>query len=269
MQHIDFSSSKILMLRGSLQYVLVDVMLLAFEDLPPSDTLIFCYNNLDQLLDPRLLTKCAFGIWRQRGQAFCEHVFVSWMSTMRSLPLNEVNRAAERFSGNTFLTRCLALLYVAAHDLEDFNLEDYRGADNVGFPRSFSDFHDNCWPGDAFYDFLHQTFAGATIELIREKMDVRTVQESFPRQRETVKSELWKLVKGEKYPYRNRPTGVWGGLSDGLGADLLIVLIDKGLPRWCWAGCLGPFNDNLLQYIIEPATHIAAMDGKEEAQGRL
>ena len=243
-------------------------MSVAFEDLPPSDTLIFCYNNLDQLLDPRLLTKCAFGIWRQRGQAFCEHVFVSWMSTMRSLPPNEVNRVGERFSGNTFLTRCLALLYVAAHDLEDFIREDYRVAGKFRFPESFSDFHDKRWPEDALEDFLHQTFASLVIELIREKMVVRTVQESFPCQCVTVKSELWKLVKGEKL-YRNHPASFLRGLHDGLGADLLMALIDKGLPRWYWASCLGPFNDNLLQYIIEPATDLVARDGKEEAEGRL
>ena len=251
---------------GSLQYVVIeaDVMSVAFDE-----ELIFSCKDLDLLLDPRLLISYAFRICKQRGQAFCEHVFGAWVLAMRSLPHTEVNHVGSHFSGKTFLTRCLALLHAVDRDAEDIMRDEYRGA-AVRFHLDVSDFHDKRWPGEPFEDFLHEIFAGLIIELVREKMDVGTVEKTFLFHKcETDKINLWKLVRGEKYPYRNRPSGCSGGLRFGLGADLMIALIDKGLPRWCWAGCLGPFNDNLLQHIIEPATIGAAMDGKDAAKGRL
>ena len=246
--------------------MVLDVMSFALDELPPSESLVLGYTDLHQLLHPKLLIRCAFSICKQRGQAFCEHVFGAWGSAMRSLPRTEVN---SQLFGKTFLTRCLDLLHAVDRDVEDIMRDKYRGA-GVRFHLDVSDFHDKRWPGDPFEDFLHQTFAGLVIELVREKMDVGTVERTFNFHKcETEKINLWRLVRGEKYPYRNRSSGYWGGLRFGLGADLMMALIDKGLPRWCWAGCLGPFNDNLLQYTIEPASHVAAMDGKDAAQGRL
>ena len=119
-------------------------------------------------------------------------------------------------------------------------------------------FHDGHWPGDSFEDFLHETFASATIELVKHKLLPETVEESFPFTSDALKRDLWKLVRSS---FR-------GGLRFGLGADLMMALIDKGLPHWCWGGCLGPFNRTLLQYIIEP-TGPFHMGDKEEAEGRL
>ena len=235
-------------------------MSLAAEELPPSDELIFCYKDLVELLDAKLIMSFASGICRQRGQAFLEHVFTAWTTAMRSLPRSEVNVPDHITFATTVLTRCLNLLCAIDDDAEDYAPSD-------GFVET--DFHHG--PYD-FVEFLHKTCAGATIDLVREKMDVGTVEKSFPIfERDTATSKLWTLVKG-KEPVRNRRTCrtfVSGGLWCGLGAELLMALIDKGLPRWCWAGCIGPFNDNLLQYIIEPANDIAAMDGKDGAQGRL
>ena len=243
-------------------------MSLAAEELPPSDELICCYKDLDELLDAKLIMSFAFEICRQRGQAFLAHVFTAWTTAMRSLPRSEVNVMPDRLScahKTTFLTRCLSLLHAIDDDAEDYA----RPRGTAGLIGA-THFHDGHLPGCHFIEFLHRTCAGATIDLVREKMDVGAVEKSFDIfQSETVKSKLWTLVKGRKYPFRNCPSGVRGGIWCGLGAELLMALIDKGLPRWCWAGCIGPFSDNLLQYIIEPANHIAALDGKEDAEGRL
>ncbi len=93
------------------------------------------------------------------------------------------------------------------------------------------------------------------IELVKHKLLPETVEESFPFTSDALKQDLWKLVRTKK-------------LRFGLGADLMMALIDKGLPQWCWGGCLGPFNDNLLQYILEPTAPQHVGD-KEEAEGRL
>ena len=39
-------------------------------------------------------------------------------------------------------------------------------------------------------------------------------------------------------------------LRFGLGAEVLIALVNQGLPRMCWAGHSGPDNDNLLMHIL-------------------
>ena len=86
--------------------------------------------------------------------------------------------------------------------------------------------------------------------------------------KDRVKSDVWKLVHGHSYGCSRLRND--GALRFGLGADLLMALIDKGLPRWCWAGCWGPFNDNLLQHIMAP---LAAVPGdwepEESAKARL
>ncbi|CAE7497726.1 FCPE [Symbiodinium sp. CCMP2456] len=237
-------------------------MSLAAEELPPSHELIFCYKDLDDLLDAKLIMSFALRICKQQGQAFLAHVFTAWTTAMRSLPRSEVNAMPDRLSWGdetSFLTRCLNLL-----DAIDDDAEDYARPRGTAGLEAATDFHDGDLPGCSFIRFLHQTCAGATIDLVREKMDVATVERSFSKfPTETVKRKLWTLVKGRK------STGVCGGLWCGLGAELLMALIQKGLPRWCWAGCIGPFSDNLLQHIIEPANRAAAMDGKEDAEGRL
>ncbi|CAE7837460.1 LI818 [Symbiodinium sp. CCMP2592] len=236
---------------GSIQYLIQpDVMSSVVEELPPRDELVFCYKDLNELLDAKLILSFAFRICRQRGQAFLYRVFAAWSTAICSLPQSEVNAVPGRLSRaaeKSFLTRCLDLLHLEA-----------------------ADFHDGHLPGEAFVEFLRWMCATSTIDLVMLKMDVATVEKSFPIQHEIVKSQMWKLVKGEKPPYRNRPNDVRGGLSSGLGAELLMALIEKGLPRWCWAGCIGPFNDNLLQYILEPADRGVAIDaGKAVAEGRL
>jgi hypothetical protein len=49
-----------------------------------------------------------------------------------------------------------------------------------------------------------------------------------------------------------------------------MALIDKGLPRCCWAGHWGPFNDNLLQHIIAPvAAKPVDWNPRDGAKARL
>ena len=247
----------------------MDVMSLPSETLPNQDEMVLCWKDLDQLFDPRLLITRAYQICKERGQAFCENVFTAWTSAVRSLSHEEVN-AHEPF-GKTVLNRCLALLH-ALDDAEDMIREE----DPETFRNStVDDFYDKRFPFNPFQEdgldaFLLRTFASTTIQLVRLKLDVETVEASFAHPNETAKANLWKMVRGEKCHVRgrNRCTGVFDLCADlGLGIDLLQAMIDKGLPRWCWAGRVGPFNDNLLQHVLEPTP--PGFDSKEDAEGRL
>jgi len=60
--------------QGSLQYMLADVSLLAPEELPAIDDLTFSYENLEELLDRKLLIGYAFKLCKHGGQAWCETV---------------------------------------------------------------------------------------------------------------------------------------------------------------------------------------------------
>ena len=252
--------------RGSLQYVVSDVMELALEELPHEDALVWCYIDLEQLLDPKLLITYAYWICKAKGHVFCEHVFVAWTSAMRSLPSSAWSPS--------LLNGCLALLK-SLEDVDDI----MRAADPGVFARKvaianyqdrFQDFHDQRWPGDPFEYFLHRTFASMMIEVVRQKFDARTIEEAFRLNgnEEKVKGDLWKLVNG--HPCVRGRACTHGGLRFGLGAELMMALIEKGLPKRWWAGLLGPFNENLLQYIIEPiAAQPMDWDDEEEAKGRL
>ena len=212
--------------QACLQYVVVDAMSSALAELPPGEDLMFCYEDVCHLLDPKLMIPYVLEIWNQRGQAFCKHLVASWTSTILSLPSEVVDDAESPF-GKELLHRCFSLLLA---------LEKAEGLLCAGAPTSFRH-----WSYDALDDmvsFLHTTFTLMTIELVKQKMDVRTVQTSCDRLgREKVKRDVWQLV---------------GQLRDGLGADLAMALIDKGLPRWCWAGHWGPWNENLLQSFMAP-----------------
>ena len=236
-------------------------MSFALDQLPPSDDLIFFYKDLDQLLEPKPLIAYAAKICKQKGQAFCEHVFGSWASALRSLSSDGSNSYEKPF-GFTLLNRCMVLLQ-CLEQTEDIVVHliraEHPNADHR-FLREF--FPDGNW----FEDFLHRTFASATLELVKHKLLPETVEESFPFTSDALKQDLWTLVRAKK-PMRDGRS-LLGSLEFGLGADLMMALIDKGLPHWCWGGCLGPFNDNLLQYIIEPTAQ-RHMGDKEEAEGRL
>ena len=220
---------------GLLQYVVKDVMSSALEELFPGD-LIFCYQELEELLNPKLLISYICKIWKQRGPAFCERVFSSWTSAILSLP-REVHSTAT-------LQRCLELL----EGLEE--AEDLMRAED---PESFNKgFHEKRRLVETFEAFLHKAFASMTIEVVRHKMDVETVEQTFrymnPIDREKAKSDLWKLV--------GHPRSCSVGLRFGLGADLMMALIEKGLPRWCWAGHSDFYEDNLLQHIMAPVAAV-------------
>ena len=228
---------------GSLQYVVKDVMSSALEELFPGDDLIFCYQDLEELLNPRLLISYICKLWKQRGQAFCEHVFSSWRSAILSLP-------PELHSSAT-LRSCLELLEGLDEAQDLMRAED---------PETFSKgFHEKRWLVENLEAFLHKTFASMTIELVRQKVDVETVEQTFHymNDREKAKSDLWKLVQGHPRCCCSV------GLRFGLGADLMMALIEKGLPRWCWAGHSDFYEDNLLQHIIAP---VAAVPGDWDPQ---
>ena len=107
------------------------------------------------------------------------------------------------------------------------------------------------------------------IELVKEKLDAPTLEAAFPpnRKEDAVKYALWKLLG---HPAERGSCYLSWGLDSGLGAELMMALIDKGLPEWCWAGLLGPYNDNLLLYVLAPlAAGAPAWYDDEEAKGRL
>lgn len=253
-------SSYVTVWAGSLQYVLLDMMSFSLHQLPSTDDLIFSYKDLDQLLDPQLLAECGLKICKQKGHEFFKHVFGAWTSALQSLPPDEANSFETPF-GKTLLSKCIVLLQ-ALDKTEDI----VRGLIRAEHPNA--DYCDFRWPIpiNTFQEFLHETCASATVELVRHKLLPQTVEQTFRFPSEAVKEDLWKLVR-EKCPSRGFLQ--FGGLPDGLGADLMMALIDKGLPEWCWRSCFGPFNDNLMQHVLEPAAVIRYYHDKEGAEGRL
>ena len=264
---------------GSVQYIIVDVMSLPSDiaTMPSDDEMVICWKgwkNLDHMFDPRLLITRAYQICKERGQAFCEDVFSAWTSAVQKLSHDEVN-AFEPF-GKTVLNRCLSLLQAldnADAIVREEDPETFRNS-------TVDDFYDKRFSFDRFHNgdgvdicldaFLLTTFASMTIELVRLKLTRETVEASFSRPSEAAKANLWKMVRGKKCNTRgdNTCTGVFYDHSHlELGVDLLMALIDKGLPRWCWAGHLGPFNDNLLQHVLEPA-HPPANVQEGRSRGR-
>ena len=253
-------SSYVTVWAGSLQYVLLDMMSFSLDQLLSTDDLIFSYKDLDKLLDPQLLAECGLKICKQKGHEFFKHVFGAWTSALQSLPPDEANSFETPF-GKTLLSKCIVLLQ-ALDKTEDI----VRGLIRAEHPNA--DYCDFWWPIaiNTFQEFLHETCASATVELVRHKLLPQTVEQTFRFPSEAVKEDLWKLMR-EKCPCRGFLQ--FGGLPDGLGADLMMALIDKGLPEWCWRSCFGPFNDNLMQHVLEPAAVIRYYHDKEGAEGRL
>jgi len=70
--------------------MLADVLLLSPEELPAIDDLTLSYENLEELLDPKLLIGYAFKLCKHGGQAWCENVFTLWTSALLSLSSNQV-----------------------------------------------------------------------------------------------------------------------------------------------------------------------------------
>ena len=259
---------------GSVQYFVADVISLPPLDTSPNgDMTVICWkgwNNLDHLFDPTFLIIRSYQIWKERGQVFCEQIFTAWTSAVRSLSHEEVN-AFERPGGKTVLNRCLALLQALDNAEDMIRQEDPEPFRNFGIEEFLDRFYDKRFPGDWWQEFLLRTCASMTIELIRQKLTRQTVETSFPHRSEAVKADLWSLVRGRKSDDvrlrgRDECDGAFHYYGDGLGAHLLMALIDKGLPRWCWAGHLGPFNDSLLQYVLEPAP---GLEPKHDREGEL
>ena len=241
--------------------MLADVFCFPPEELPSGDDLNFSFQNLEELLDPKLLIGYAFKLCKHGGHAWCERVFSLWTSALLSLSSNQVN-AVENIFGHTLLNRCLSLLQGLDEAEDLMRAADPDFANRIQWADWYEDFYDKHWPGDPFEDFLHKTFASMTIELVRQKADPHRVEESFRHMnKDRVKSDLWKLVQG--HPYGCSRLRNDGALRFGLGADLLMALINKGLPRCCWAGHWGPFDDNLMQHIMAP---LAAVPGDWEPE---
>lgn len=197
--------------------MLVDVMSFALDQLPPSDDLIFFYKDLDQLLEPKPLIAYAAKICKQKSQAFCEHVFGSWASALRSLSSDESNSYEKPF-GFTLLNRCMVLLQ-CLEQTEDIVVHliraEHPNADHRFLRELFPD-------GNWFEDFLHRTFASATLELVKHKLLPETVEESFPFTSDALKQDLWTLVRAKK-PMRDGRS-LLGSLEFGLGAGRKIEL---------------------------------------------
>ena len=143
-----FSHTKTFEMRGLLQYLLMDVMTLAPEELPAKDSLVCYYTNLEELLDPKLLITYAYWICKAKGQVFCERVFGARKSAMLSLPSSACS--------SSLLNGCLALL----GRLDDDFIEGVMRTTDPAFARNqVEDFHDRDYPGDPFVDFLIRTFS--------------------------------------------------------------------------------------------------------------
>ena len=101
-------------LEGSLQYMLADVLLLSPEALPSGDDLKFSYENLEELLDPKLLISYAFKLCKHGGQAWCKNVFTLWTSALLSLSSNQVG-----VSEKTNILCVLWFVFFGLHSIDD------------------------------------------------------------------------------------------------------------------------------------------------------
>ena len=133
--------------------------------------------------------------------------------------------AMEGLFGPTLLHRCLRLLQGLdeADDLMRAADPDFANRGPRSYGDALEDFYDKLWPGDAFEDFLHKTFALMTIELVRQKADPQRVEESFLHMnKEMAKSDVetragavLRLQSAQLYP-RCFALWAWSRPADGI-----------------------------------------------------
>jgi len=208
----------------------------------------------EECFDPRLILTVAHKIWVENdrdasAESLCRYFCVAWKEAVMRLPHADAN---ETICEETWLSKLLKLVWEVAET------EDCRGY---------------CWEGqfitylgDDFIDLAHDTVGKTAIQFVKEKLEAGTVEQAFETEND-LKDILWKLIRQDD-GLRGHPS--LGGLRFGLGAELMLQLIEKGLPRWVWASPVGEFDDNLLQHILVPVKHGPLCDhGKTLAESKL
>ena len=209
----------------------------------------------EECFDPRLILTVAHKIWVENGRdasagSLCRYFCDAWKEAVMRLPYWEAN---ETICEETWLSKLLKLVWEVAET------EDCRGYRWEGQLITYL--------GDDFIDLAHDTVGKAAIQFVKEKLEVATVEQTFQTGSNHLKNILWKLIRQDD-GLRGHPT--LGGLRFGLGAELMLQLMEKGLPRWVWASSLGEFDDNLLQYILVPVNYGPLCDhGKTIAESKL
>lgn len=236
---------------GQLHYVLLEVDAANCND---RDQLPVLAKTPEECFDPQLILTIAHKIWVQNGrdasaESLCRYFCDAWKEAVMRLPRSQAN---DTTCEETWLSKLLKLVWEVAE------AEDCPGYHWEG--------HLVTYLGDGFIDLAHDTVEKTAIQFVKEKLDVGTVEKTFETEND-LKDTLWKLIRQDD-GLRGHPS--LGGLRFGLGAELMLQLIDKGLPRWVWASRLGEFDDNLLQYILVPLrNHCLSEHGKTIAESRL
>ncbi|CAE7601361.1 unnamed protein product [Symbiodinium natans] len=199
------------------------------------------------LMDPALVINLAHGIFKTRGRDVnaCQKFFSAWTKAVMGTSKAEANQVEP--DGRTLLTRMLVLLKIVYDPIPSGQGQ--------------------CEFGDDFLLPAQRAIVRTMIWLVRKKLHIQTVEKTFHvSPYDEMMKLLWTFVQDKlSLP---RGAGHHSGLVEGYGADLMLALIDRGLPRRYWAGCFGPFDDNLLQYILESTCNSDPYE-HTEAEGRL
>eukprot|EP00438_Fugacium_kawagutii_P011391 Skav218998 [mRNA] locus=scaffold169:358764:359561:+ [translate_table: standard] len=114
--------------------------------------------------------------------------------------------------------------------------------------------------------FAHAAAGHLAVRFVKKKLQGETVIQTFKAPSDELREAMWMLIQ-KKSDVRGNPRV--GGL-EGFGAEFMLALMGKGLPRWCWGGYARRSRDNLLQYILEEITLEPIMDhDKTEAERKL
>ena len=255
-------------IKGSLQYVVVDFVQFMlgvpnFEQLPHLDFA----PDPHKMLQPRLVIFDAHMVFLRRGRdaSACQYFYDAWEAAIMSLGSARANLVEA--DGGTVLGRMLALLQEALTlewQWNPFWDPDIDGPAGQQFDLDFREISEHA-------------IVTTVIRFVTEKLQVQTVEQIFRPHQDELKSLLWRFVQDKLSLPRgagHHPAWLEGGhrpgLSEGRGATLMLVLIEKGLPRWYWGGCHGfaSCGGNLLQYILESTCRPFPFD-HTEAEGFL
>eukprot|EP00913_Durusdinium_trenchii_P001004 g925.t1 len=220
--------------QGLLQYVLMDVMSVTGQ-FDPSHVVLGFPEDSEQLLHPDLVITVAHKIFKRVGRdpLVGQKFYTAWATRVLNLP--DKGCSVVDSDGRTLLWKMLNLLrslHEAIHDPSFDPDED----------------EDQWYIGEDFLEVAQKAVVSTTIQLVKTK---ETIFHSFPAQSNAMRILLWTFIQDKLALPRGY--GQLGGLFEGRGADLMLALIEEGLPRWYWAGHFGRFDDNLLQYILESA----------------
>eukprot|EP00438_Fugacium_kawagutii_P011393 Skav219000 [mRNA] locus=scaffold169:380094:380939:+ [translate_table: standard] len=160
------------------------------------------------------------------------------------MPVEKANRLGS--DGRTSLDSLVVLLKEVSRAYEE----------RTRLPTSRAPFGDF----ENFVDLLQMEVGKMAVRFVKEKLSVQTVIQTFQTPSDEVRESLGMLTGEDRFRSL-------GPRLYGFGAEFILALMEKGLPRWCWGGHATHPGDNLLQYVLKETMRIT--QGKTEAERKL